>query len=145
MNQLALLSIPRQPQRPEEAVIPTRVIKAYVKDCLKGMNARQAERERKRTAKRQPENESDHAHSIRHGTHGGRMNMNTDKPYERLDPASKSTDAPNKRRMYAYETHEKLLSYFWLAFKSIMMAGILAAFTADMLRFVMHSIDRIGK
>ena len=54
MNQLALLHIPRQPQRPEEAVIPTRVIKAYVRDCLKGMSARQAERERKRAAKRQP-------------------------------------------------------------------------------------------
>ena len=54
MQQIDLLPIPRQPQRPEEAVIPTRVIKAYVKDCLKGMDARQAERERRRTAKRQP-------------------------------------------------------------------------------------------
>ena len=54
MNQLALLHIPRQPQRPEEAVIPTRVIKAYVWDCLKGMGARQAERERKRADRRQP-------------------------------------------------------------------------------------------
>ena len=54
MQQIDLLTIPRQPQHPEEAVIPTRVIKAYVKDCLKGMNARQAERERKRLVKRQP-------------------------------------------------------------------------------------------
>jgi hypothetical protein len=54
MNQIDLLPIPRQPQRPEEAAIPARVIKAYVKDCLKGMDARQAERERKRAAKRQP-------------------------------------------------------------------------------------------
>ena len=54
MKQIDLLHIPRQPQRPEEAVIPSRVIKAYVKDCLKGINARQAERERKRAAERQP-------------------------------------------------------------------------------------------
>ena len=54
MQQIDLLPIPRQPQRPEEAVIPTRVIKAYVKDCLKGMEARQAERERRRAAYRQP-------------------------------------------------------------------------------------------
>jgi hypothetical protein len=54
MIQVDLLRIPRQPQRPEEAAIPIRVIKAYVKDCLKGMAARQAERERRRAAKRQP-------------------------------------------------------------------------------------------
>jgi hypothetical protein len=53
-EQLPLLRIPRQPRRPEEAVIPMRVIKAYVKDCLKGMEARQAERECRRAAKRQP-------------------------------------------------------------------------------------------
>jgi len=53
-QQIDLLSIPRQPQRPEEAAIPSRVIKAYVKDCLKGMDIRQAECERKRAAKRQP-------------------------------------------------------------------------------------------
>jgi hypothetical protein len=54
MQQIDLLPIPRQPQRPEEVAIPTRVIKAYVRDCLKGMAARQAERERRRRAKRQP-------------------------------------------------------------------------------------------
>jgi hypothetical protein len=54
MQQINLLRIPRQPQRPEEAAIPARVIKAYVQHCLKGMEARQAERERRRTAKRQP-------------------------------------------------------------------------------------------
>ena len=54
MQQIDLLPIPRQPQRPEEAAIPSRVIKAYVADCLKGWAQQQAERERKRAAKRQP-------------------------------------------------------------------------------------------
>ena len=71
--------------------------------------------------------------------------MNTEKPQEQIRSWEKTTDAATKHRMYAYETHEKLLSYFWLAFKAILMAGMLGAFTADMLRFVMYSIDRIGK
>lgn len=54
MIQVDLLRMPRQPQRPEEAAIPARVIKAYVQDCLKGLDIRQAERERRRRAKRQP-------------------------------------------------------------------------------------------
>lgn len=70
----------------------------------------------------------------------------TEKPQEPFGiQAQGVSDAPSKHRMAASKTHEQLLSYFWLAFKAILMTGMLAAFTADMVRFVMHSIDRIGK
>lgn len=56
MQQLDLLAIPKQPGKPPGAitVVTSKQIRAYVRHSLQDLPARQAERDRRRAAKRQP-------------------------------------------------------------------------------------------